>query len=917
MKAGSQTSMAPLRIVAYCILGLILLVLSQAGNPAGPPAAAAPQNAPPTIEGLPDIEIEEDTSRDNLVDLWTFSNDPETPSSQLSYTFVETVPPEFGISIDGNRYIDVEPAVNWFGSVEVGIEVSDGLGMDQDFFIVTVEGVNDAPMLREISQFEAGIDTPIEVDLKPYIDDVDNLWFELTPVVDFPEHAYVNVDGLVLTCTPDTGFEGRETVRVWISDDAGASSRAVDLILVWTHTPNQRPQIVGLPLKIFQDIGIPVLFDFTNYGLDAEDVPQNLRWYVEETGKNVSVRRLSDSTFRFSPEPSNYGGSTFVKVFVADSDGGRSTPTEIRVGWDVMGNQPPLLLRDIGVHETLMGQPMILDLEGFARDPDGDDAALVWYPNRSTVDCCQVSLADSQRLIFYPLPGWRAQADEIELFVRDSMGGETWATGIFSWEIPTTTPTPWPTALAPDLSRSEKRAPTAIRQDVELPYLIRIVNSGHALADVTFRDPLPTGVTYVERSAQASYGQINFDSATNSLTWSNGVLARSIAELHFAVLVAPNVKSVTNTATLEDEWGDLVILEATTRVESPLPGPTATASTEPQPAPVYLPLVLKNHPPVYTIAGRVTDGIGAPVAGAAISVSGPVNASTTTASDGRYAFRLPAGTYSVSVSKAGYISPAPRTVTVPPHATNVNFVLRRPTPTQTPVATRTPEPSFGGVLVLDGEDDYAEAEDETELDVGDEAGESLTVEAWVNFQTFGEVEILSKPDAYGLNTYWTSDDLLCLQLTTWSEGQHLGQAHCSRLDTGFWSPGWHHIAGVFDKAANQSTVYMDGEAVYAPDDRCVGEECLPPVVDNSDASLKVGASLTGLIDEARVSDNVRYTGEAYTVPPAPFVCDEHTRALWHFDEPTGATRFHDACGTNNMLIGHNGAHTESVSARAR
>ena len=125
------------------------------------------------------------------------------------------------------------------------------------------------------------------------------------------------------------------------------------------------------------------------------------------------------------------------------------------------------------------------------------------------------------------------------------------------------------------------------------------------------------------------------------------------------------------------------------------PSPTATPATAPLAAPVYLPLVLKDHPPASTIAGRVTDGAGAPVAGAAISVSGPVNASTTTASDGRYAFRLPAGTYNVSVAKAGYISPAPRTVRIPPSVTNVDFVLRRPaaTPTRTPRPTRTPIPT--------------------------------------------------------------------------------------------------------------------------------------------------------------------------------------------------------------------------------
>jgi sugar lactone lactonase YvrE len=80
----------------------------------------------------------------------------------------------------------------------------------------------------------------------------------------------------------------------------------------------------------------------------------------------------------------------------------------------------------------------------------------------------------------------------------------------------------------------------------------------------------------------------------------------------------------------------------------------------------------------YTISGRVTDDTSAAVSGATVSATGPANASTTTASDGTYTLsNLPVGTYSVSASKTGYTSPAARSATVPPNATNVDFVLQR------------------------------------------------------------------------------------------------------------------------------------------------------------------------------------------------------------------------------------------------
>ena len=82
-----------------------------------------------------------------------------------------------------------------------------------------------------------------------------------------------------------------------------------------------------------------------------------------------------------------------------------------------------------------------------------------------------------------------------------------------------------------------------------------------------------------------------------------------------------------------------------------------------------------NYPPA-TISGRVLDGLHNPVVGAMITASGPVVAFTETRSNGRYAFYdLPAGTYALSVMAAGYPTQPEQTVTVPPNAANVDFVL--------------------------------------------------------------------------------------------------------------------------------------------------------------------------------------------------------------------------------------------------
>ncbi|MDH7603239.1 MAG: Ser-Thr-rich GPI-anchored membrane family protein [Armatimonadota bacterium] len=223
--------------------------------------------------------------------------------------------------------------------------------------------------------------------------------------------------------------------------------------------------------------------------------------------------------------------------------------------------------------------------------------------------------------------------------------------------------------------------------------------------------------------------------------------------------------------------------------------------------------------------------------------------------------------------------------------------------------------SFGGLLMLDGVDDYAMTEDHDELDIGDEAGESFTLEAWfymrASSSSFADKQhILDKSSSYDLYAvryydYGTSRYYGCIGFSWVLHSGQLGSVeHCRQPA---YSLGWHHIALVFYSASSEARFYLDGQAfgnLFS-----VGS-----AIKNSTQGLKVGSNLDGTVDESRISDVARYAGETYDVPTSPFTCDEHTRALWHFDEFEGATIFHDECGVNSSLGGYNGAHTEGIPA---
>jgi len=226
--------------------------------------------------------------------------------------------------------------------------------------------------------------------------------------------------------------------------------------------------------------------------------------------------------------------------------------------------------------------------------------------------------------------------------------------------------------------------------------------------------------------------------------------------------------------------------------------------------------------------------------------------------------------------------------------------------------TEAAQSTLRGALLLPTAAAYAQAADEPELDVGTTAAQGLTVEAWVSFASFGDTDIADK-SAYRLYTrarYQAPYAYRCLGAAVRLAGgteEAVEACQASSSGQGFWRAGWHHTALVVDRAAGQLRLYLDGEQIAATP--------LTGALSDAAASLRIGPAAASAMDEVRVSSVARYTAATYPLPDAPLACDPDTRALWHLDEPVGATVFRDACGAvDNRLAGFGGARTEGLAS---
>jgi hypothetical protein len=138
--------------------------------------------------------------------------------------------------------------------------------------------------------------------------------------------------------------------------------------------------------------------------------------------------------------------------------------------------------------------------------------------------------------------------------------------------------------------------------------------------------------------------------------------------------------------------------------------------------------------------------------------------------------------------------------------------------------------------------------------------------------------------AFGVS-YGSSGNTICGSIVV-TDGQWHHVAVTRRFSDGqlcIFVDGQQDTCGPGNVGSNRDVSYRDGRSTSFP---------------NSDPFLVIGAekhdagpsypSYRGWIDEVRLSNTLRYTGN-FTRPSAPFIPDGFTVALYHFDEGSGNT----------------------------
>jgi uncharacterized repeat protein (TIGR01451 family) len=301
-------------------------------------ASVLATNRPPTIAGLADVTIAEDTP----TALAFFVNDLETPASSLVLTATSTntnVVAVSGVVFDPtgtNRTLTVNPVAEQSGQTLLTVTVSDlNGGSNRLSFLVTVVPVNDPPTLARIANLSLppGVGQQT-VGLSNITAGATNEFQPLSvtavsgdpslipnPVISYASPASTGS----LSFTPVPGHDAVVTITVTVNDGGATNntfSRSFDVTISSSNMP---PTLADIPDQVtLEDVALDIPI-FVN---DANTPLQNLLFSLDSSNTNLvaatNVTVLGTGTSRTLHllPATNQSGVAVVTLTVFDQGGG-------------------------------------------------------------------------------------------------------------------------------------------------------------------------------------------------------------------------------------------------------------------------------------------------------------------------------------------------------------------------------------------------------------------------------------------------------------------------------------------------------------------------------------------------------------------------------------------------------------------
>ncbi|EJB1765666.1 tandem-95 repeat protein, partial [Vibrio parahaemolyticus] len=326
------------------------------------------------------------TQEDTAVTIDVLPNDTDVDGDKLSIESV-SVPKEQGTVevVDGKLVFT--PAENFNGDAEITYTVTDGALTDQATVKVTVNAVNDTPVVESnvADQTLAEDFTPYTIDLNTAFSDVDNVDGELTFSVSGNSNIQVAIVNGIATITPTADWNGSETLTFTATDPSGES---ISQTVNFTVAPVA--DIVADSVTVVEDTPT-IIKVLGNDTFEGDDKVVSLDTNNGPANGTVSIN--PDGSVTYTPNDNYHGTDSFTYIVTS---GGVSESTTVNVDVTPV-NDAPVAKDDIAT--TQEDTAVTIDVLSNDTDVDGDKLSI----QSATVPEAQgkVEIVDG-KLVFTP-----------------------------------------------------------------------------------------------------------------------------------------------------------------------------------------------------------------------------------------------------------------------------------------------------------------------------------------------------------------------------------------------------------------------------------------------------------------------------------------------------------------------------------
>ncbi|WP_445979191.1 tandem-95 repeat protein [Vibrio parahaemolyticus] len=342
------------------------------------------------------------TQEDTAVTIDVLPNDSDVDGDKLSLQSASVPEAQGKVEIVDGKLV-FTPAENFHGDAEITYTLTDGALTDQATVNVTVNAVNDTPVVESnlADQTLAEDFTPYTIDLNTAFSDVDNVDGELTFSVSGNSNVLVSIENGIATISPTADWNGSETLTFTATDPSGESvSQTVDFTVApvvdikadSTNVVEDTPTIINvLGNDTFEGDGKVV-------SLDTNNGPAN---------GTVSVN--PDGSVTYTPNDNYQGTDSFTYIVTS---GGVSESTTVSVDVTPV-NDAPVAKDDTAITDE--DTPVTIDALPNDNDIDGDKLSI----QSASVPEAQgkVEIVDG-KLVFTPAENFNGDA-EITYTVTD------------------------------------------------------------------------------------------------------------------------------------------------------------------------------------------------------------------------------------------------------------------------------------------------------------------------------------------------------------------------------------------------------------------------------------------------------------------------------------------------------------------